>query len=78
MTDIRYSSEELTAFTIADKLSDGIEVPVSEVLKALLEVTHSSYQSRRWLERARWGLVEKNKIKRENIKKLIEMEQNSS
>jgi hypothetical protein len=75
MTDIRYSSEELTAFTIADKLSDGIEVPVSEVLKALLAVTHSAYQARKHLDRAMWGLKEKNKTKRENIFEIIRMEQ---
>ena len=74
MTDIRYSSAEQEAFTIADKLSDGIEVPIEVVLKVLLAVTHDSYQARKHLNRAMWGLIEKNKAKRENIKKIIEME----
>lgn len=74
MTDIRYSDAEHTAFNIADKLSDGEIVPMSEVLKVLLAVTHSSYQARKHLDKAMWGLLEKNKIKRENINKIIKME----
>lgn len=74
MTDVRYSDAEHTAFNIADKLSDGVQVPTEEVLKALLAVTHSSYQARKHLDRAMWGLIEKSKAKRENIKKIIEME----
>lgn len=74
MTDIRYSDVEHTAFNIADKLSDGEIVPINEVLKALLAVAHSSYQARKHLNKAMWGLTEKNKYKREEIKKIIEME----
>lgn len=75
MTDVRYSSAELAAFSIADKLSDGIAVSNEEVLKALLAVAHSSYEARKHLDRAVWGLIEKSKAKREEIKKIIEMEQ---
>ena len=78
MTDIRYSDAELFAFSIADKYSDDMPVSKEDILKAILGVAHSSYQARKQLDRAMWGLIEKNKAKRENIKRIIEMEQSYS
>lgn len=77
MTDIRYSDNELQAFSIADKLSDDIYVSKEEILKILLAVTHDSYRARKHLDRAMCGLIERSKGKRENIKKIIEMERSS-
>jgi hypothetical protein len=74
MTDIRYSSDELDAFKMADRLSDGVHVEPKDVLKVLLAVTHSSYQARKHLDKAMWGLVEKSKAKREDIRKIIASE----
>ncbi len=77
MTDIRYSDAELFAFSVADKYADDMPVSKEDILKAILGVAYSSYQARKHLDRAMWGLVEKSKAKRESIKKLIEMEINS-
>jgi len=74
MTEIRYNSEELAAFSLADKLADGNKISNDEIVKILLAVTHQSYQARKHLDKAIWGLIEKSKAKRENIKKIIEME----
>lgn len=78
MTEIRYSDEELFAFSVADKYADDMDVSKEDILKAILGVAHSSYRARKHLDMAMWGLIEKSKAKRENIREIIKMERDSS
>lgn len=77
MTRAHYSDSELAAFSAADKLADGLEVPAEELRHLLNKLACDGERMRRQLDRALDALVESNKRKRESVRDIIRMEQNS-
>lgn len=69
-----YSADELAAFSAADQLSDGNDVPRDELKRLLGALAFEGERARHHLEQALSALDESNKHKRQNIKAIIRME----
>jgi hypothetical protein len=77
MSRLPYSSDELAAFSAADRLADDMEVSKDDVRKLLNALAGESYRTREHLDRALHALAEKNSRKREQVRDLINAERDS-
>ncbi len=74
MTRANNSSDELAAFSAADRLADGLDVPRDELRRLLGALAGESERTREHLDRALLALGESSKRKRENVREIIRME----
>jgi len=70
----QYSSDELAAFSAADVLGDGLDVPKEELRRLLNALAGESERTRQHLDRALTALGESNRRKRESVRDLIRAE----